>query len=581
MATVLLMMVLALYIASRGSLLASLQLQRRTAALYVAEAGLAETMEYLESNAFVAPGGPLTGTLPGGGTWSVQFKASAPFGDRDSVSNLTNGSAASNSFRGNASVPPYSALVVVQGTVSGVTEVLEAVITRGGGGPSIANALQASGRIRLRGDVSIDGIKALDDPTAVPGNVQSNADAGTTIEWNAGGGTIKISGTVSSQGGSINLGPTYVPGGGTPTTGVTAAFPTVDIVADIAAQAGVAHPPPIVPFGTTILASGDYYHSGDLVLNGDLDLRGGKLYVDGELTVNGSISGEGSVYVGGKTSLKGDAKVRASSGNNVALYSQGSVSLSGFDGELYLNDMASADPPGFGKYWNDAKATVAEMQSLFSAHHAHDFVAGGPENHSLDTLRRTLGQALPGAVVPGRQLNTLGEIQTRLAAQPAGATRTFLEKKFDAMRKFYASESELGLSDNDGQTNWETGNFEAGGTLDSLLDGTDTDRAAALLPDMKAYTANINYDRLGSAYFRGTVYTRGSIHASHDITVIGAVLADGDAAQPAETLPDGTTANPGDIVMDDGTNITFVEDQFSASVVPPAASVRVETWMGR
>lgn len=84
MSTVMLMMVLSLYLASRGSLFASLQLQRRTAALYVAEAGLAETMEALEANAFVSPTGPLSGTLPGGGTWEVRFKTAGPFGDRDS-----------------------------------------------------------------------------------------------------------------------------------------------------------------------------------------------------------------------------------------------------------------------------------------------------------------------------------------------------------------------------------------------------------------------------------------------------------------------------------------------------------------
>jgi len=310
MSTVMLMMILALYVSSRGSLFASLQLQRRTAALYAAEAGLAETMEALEVSGFATPGGPLSGSLPGGGTWRVQFKNAAPFSDRDSVSNLTNGAGLAASYRGPDTVPRYSALIVVEGTVGGVTEILDAIITRGGGGPSVANAMQASGKVRMKGDVFINGAKSISNSSAVPGNVQSNATSGTTVDWD-GTGTINITGTVSSQGGAINLGGSYVPGGGTPTTGVTASFPVVDIPGDIASKASVGLTPTIVPFGTTTIGTGDYYYSGDLNLDGDLQLNGGKLYVDGKLTVNGSITGDGSVYVGGQTALKGDAKVMA------------------------------------------------------------------------------------------------------------------------------------------------------------------------------------------------------------------------------------------------------------------------------
>lgn len=585
MSTVLLMMLLALYTATRGTLFGSLHLQRRTAALYIAEAGLAQIMEDLETSGFAPPGpGPLTGTF-GGGTWSAKFHSTGARGPGDSIFNLAS-SAAGDSYRGPATVPPYSALLVVTARAGDVQQVLEAVVTRGGGGPLLANALQASGVIKFKGDVKVDGIKALDDGTPVPGKIQSNASTGTTVEWDPSTGppapSIQITGTVSHMGGSVDLNG-YVPDGGAPVAGITAAFPSVNVVSEVSSKAG-SPAPPVVPFGTTTIPAGDFYHSGDLVIDGDLKLNGGKLYVSGKLTVNGSVSGEGSVYVADKTTMMGDSKILAneSDGNNVSLYSHGSVTLKGFDGDQYLGNLAASDPTLFGKLWGDAKLTFQETQALLGAHPPNHFVSGGPQNGALDVLRRTLGQAAPGAVVTGRQLNTLGKIKDYIAAQPAGPTQAFLEKKFKTLREFYAAEDDLAMPDNQGQANWEAGIFDAGATLDSLLDGTNTSRALALLPDMIAFTNSVNYDRLGSAYFRGSVYTNGYLHTANDITVIGAILADGDATLGSETLPDGRTANPGDILIDDNTHITFVEAMFNGSGGgAPGATLSTEAWLGR
>jgi hypothetical protein len=586
MSTVLLMMVLALYTASRGSLFGSLHLQRRTAALYVAEAGLAQVMEDLETSGFAPPPpGPWTGTMPGGGTWSVQFHTAGAPGPNDSIFNLVSPAAAS-SYRGAATVPPFSALVVVTGTVGDVRQVLEAVITRGGGGPPLSNALQASGAIKLKGSVKVDGVKALDDGTPVPGKIQSNASTGTSVEWDPGAGppppTIQITGTVSHTGGSVDLNG-YVPGGGDPVAGVTAAFPSVDVVSEVSAKAG-SPPPAVVPFGTTVIPSGDFYHSGDLTIDGDLKLGGGNLYVSGKLTVNGSVSGDGSVYVADKTTLMGDSKILSNEadGNNVSLYSRGSVTLKGFDGDQYLANLANADPTVFGKLWGDARATFGEMQTLLAAHPVGHFGPGGAQNSALDRLRRTLGQQAPGDFVTGRQLNTLGKIKDYIAAQPAGPTKAFLEKKFKGLREFYAAEDDLGMPNDQGQSNWENGIFDAGATLDSLMDGSNVSRALALLPDMIAYTNSVNYDRMGSAYFRGSVYTNGYLHTTNDISVLGAVMADGDPALGSETLPDGRTANPGDILLDNHSHITFVESMFNgAGGGTPGATLSTEAWLGR
>lgn len=79
MTSLLLMMVMALYLSSRGGLFASMTQQRNLSALYVAEAGLADAMDALEASNFALTTGVLTGSLPGvNGTWQVEFRDSAP-----------------------------------------------------------------------------------------------------------------------------------------------------------------------------------------------------------------------------------------------------------------------------------------------------------------------------------------------------------------------------------------------------------------------------------------------------------------------------------------------------------------------
>lgn len=572
---ILMLMVIALYLTARGGLFSSLNHERHTAALYVAEAGLADSIEALEAASFVDPGN-LSGVLSSGGRWDVVFKSGPPFSQFDSVNNLT-GSGSAESYRGANTVPPYSALIVVRARLGGVERVVEGIITRGGGGGDYEYAMLASGTIRMQGDVLVDGVTGLDDPTAVPGKIHTNATSSTPVEW-LGGGNINISGSVSAQGGVVDL-QGYVPGGGISPAGTLASFPSVDVPSEIAAKTS-SPAPTITPFGTTTLTSGDYYHSGDLTVDGDIDLQGGNLYVDGQLNVNGSIKGEGAVYVAGDTSFKGDAAVLGDSANNVSLYSQGNISLSGFDGDAYLESLAAADAPA-NKYWNDAKLTVAEMQTLLGnpSYVPTDFLTGS-QNGPLDVLRRTLGQTMPGAVVPGRQLNTLGELSGRIAAQPPGPSRDFLVKKVESLRRFFQPGDELPGGDAQAYTNWAGGLYDVGGTLDFMLDNGTTPQAASVFPAMVTYVNAIDYDHLGSAYFRGRLYTNGYLYASDDITVLGSITVDGTPG-PGTTLPNGVTAYPGDVVLDDDSRITYVEDFHSGLATLPGSTLSVETWIGR
>ena len=111
MTSVLSMMLIALYVSARNGILAATVKSRRVAAQYVADAGLVETMEALKAGSYSMTSGQLTGSLSSGGTYSVEFKDSPPFGPFDSVNNINNTLGAAESHHGPQSVPPEAALI--------------------------------------------------------------------------------------------------------------------------------------------------------------------------------------------------------------------------------------------------------------------------------------------------------------------------------------------------------------------------------------------------------------------------------------------------------------------------------------
>jgi hypothetical protein len=216
--------------------------------------------------------------------------------------------------------------------------------------------LVASGKIALRGNVAVNGIGDLVSGTAVDAGIYSGQTATGTdlVSWkpnNAGDRAI-----VDGEVGVGSVDPDTMNFGSDPTaysvknfktevTGLDPVFP--DIESKVAGQSS--HPaPPLQPFGTTVISSGEYYHSGNINLNGDVILDGGTLYVDGNLEVNGSIKGEGALYVTGDTSFFGDAAITAKQESLVVVYSKGDVRLSGFDGTAYIEAAAAADPQSQG-----------------------------------------------------------------------------------------------------------------------------------------------------------------------------------------------------------------------------------------
>ncbi|MCA9792813.1 MAG: hypothetical protein KC910_13495 [Candidatus Eremiobacteraeota bacterium] len=568
MLSLLLMMVLALFVSSRGGLFSSLNNLRRTEALYVAEAGLAETMEALEASNFVTPSTPLSGTLAAGGSWTVRFKSGPPFSDRDSVNNLANPLGAAESYRGADSVPPSAALIVVEARVGGVERVLEAIIVRGTSTVNAANAIQAGGTLAMSGFVLVDGIKSFEDNTPVPGSIQSNAGTGAAISWD-GSGTAKITGSASSVAGgsgAIDLG-SYTPDGGkNPGSGV-ASFPVVDITGTVASKS--ASPAlSVPPLGSANLTAGEYYHSGDVVVNGDLVLNGSDLYIDGGLTVNGSISGEGTIHVTGPTSLQGNSSVVARPDQQVALFSGGDVSLTGFNGTQYLNNLAAIDAPA-ANYLSNARQTMIDMVGSLDDPTSNLFPYS-----EVDAQRRTLGLDTTLAYTyAGRPADCTGQLALRIEARDSvpGPSRDFVLKKLDdlsaaynqgqpyanTMDGFFASYVAPATQDS------VVADYLAYGYTDALVDGINDTSSVALGPQLQTIINLIGFDNLGTSYFRGLVYSDGSILAQNDVTVVGGLLAKGD------------------IRLENGTRVTYVEDMYSSAVSVASKNVTVESWIGR
>ncbi|GMU51598.1 MAG: hypothetical protein AMXMBFR33_07440 [Candidatus Xenobia bacterium] len=65
------------------------------------------------------------------------------------------------------------------------------------------------------------------------------------------------------------------------------------------------------------------------------------------------------------------------------------------------------------------------------------------------------------------------------------------------------------------------------------------------------------------------------------MTILGAVLAQGDASLPSTTVS-GVTVKPGDLYLGNGTWVTFVEDFFDDGASNFAGTtLSVATWLGR
>jgi hypothetical protein len=580
MMAVLLMMVVGMLSMGRGRLFSSAMARDSLSAKYVAEAGVADSMLALESN--VAWAGVSQQQL-GRGHYSVRFGSGPP--DLQSVNNLLLDTPA-DSYRGTATVPPRSALLIVQAQVGSSLRTLEVLISKGTTGMSGGAALQSSGRILAQGDLKVDGIKSFSDATAVSAGLFStlSGTGSDLIRWS--GGTATISGTVSSVGSSA--GAVNMPGAsiaqGIQTGVAPRPFQAFDIPASVSAHSS-APAPTLNGTGVTVLSGGDFYYNGDLDLNGgSLKLDNAKLYVNGKLTINGSLNGTGSVFVNGDTSLQGDTSIASNANTNLALLSQGNVDIRGFDGSQFLQGLAGSDAQ-LATWMSQAGTTLQDLQTLMSTKPATDLVAGGPDYGTVDAMRRTLGQDSAASTHNGYPPNLFRKIHDKVALQPSTPQQQFVLQRLDKLDRFF--DSKQSLSDLDltapvdipaRMADFQGGQGLFGGWFDSAIDG-----GAAYLADfskMIVFTQQINFDRIGSAYFQGQVYTRGSFYASQEINVIGSVVAHGDPTGSSRVVG-GETLAPGDVYLTGGSRITGVESVGGAPGPPGAGELRVVCWLGR
>lgn len=569
----------------------------RTGALFTIESGFADAMTQFERNIGWTQGFSSKPMTSAPGNYTVVFNTTgAPYSEFESVNNLESDTPADSAF-GVGSVPARSALVVVQAEYQGYSRRAMAIVT-GGSSSQVFPGFVASGKIALRGDVEISGVEDLVTGTPAEGNLYSR-QTGTgepLISWEPISpfdravvtGEVGVASTDAS---TIDFGAdsTAYDVGDFTTSVTNLSNPVPDIAGEVAGHS-TAPAASISPIGTTTLPGGDSYYSGDVSVDGDLVLDGSTLYVNGNLRVNGAIRGDGAVYVAGGTEFKGDARIFANQGDSVALYSKGSVKLSGFDGTEYLNNAVAGNPDA-QMWWDQAQATIQDMQTLMHGNDLNqlfgDSFNQGPVSRNLELMRWTLcetySQYGQTDTWNGYEIGVLDKLDAFIATQPDSDARDFIRTRFDELQRL-VSNNGRGRNDNNPPSagpaeivaNWVNGDRSYYGILDAAQSHGD----AALMTELIALTDRFDYDRLGTSFFRGEIYTNGFVHADNDVHVIGALYAYDDGSQSPEVI--GTrNLNPGDLLLDKGTKLTFNHEFLDSGSGGGggASSVHVETWV--
>jgi len=591
MSVVLLMMVISLVKAVTTQNYQTRGYSDSVAALYVAEAGLADVMSHLEIDGDWCTGfdgEPMTGRP---GRYWVKFHTSmGPAPDDASVNNIA-GLTPRVGPRGRV-VPRGAALVLVTAKVGSAQRQIEAVINSSGV-INVEYPLMTSDSIDLRGAVSIDGIKSLGGFERVAAGIHSNGRGGSgpTIKWEPDSSSAKasITGKVSAVdsrpiGIGINFGSdsSRYDVGAFERHAAQRQFPRLGEIQRQVDLHASAPAPTIEAAGTTTLPAGDYYKSGDLNVSGDLVLDGGELFVNGDLTINGGISGQGAIWASGTVNFKGDSTLKSS--EKAAVMSHKGVNLLGFNGEDYMEGFAESDPE-VRVLWDATKQTLADIGELLE-NGDPDTIVG--DSGPLDVLSRKLGSHPDNPEAPIPVVNPedalvggdyLGKLEAKLAAQTEGETRDFMIRKVSGYRAFFSA--------NTGQPDVAVANQFANrprvmpGAFDAVVDSS---RVAAL-GKLLVQVSNVSYNKAGSSYFQGVIYTNGHFFASNSVTALGAIMVDGQNRHDSLPNPLDPTESfkPGQLLMRRGANLTFVEEFFEDgdNALRIRGPVQVRTWASR
>lgn len=588
---IILMMVLALYLSVRGELFLSQAYRNQTAALYLAESALWEAVAQLEADPTWTAGFQNQRSADGNGSYTVTFNTrGSGFKDDESVNNSDGTS--SDNFRGANYVPKGCASLVVTANVGGYERQVEALVRVGGGVYPAEAPLMSSGRISLRGSVSIDGRKAQSDPERVDADVHSNMAEAVPdiISWDEQGEASidgKVS-TVAPNQDAIKVRDGVASNGKEPGA-ARMPIPDVNIVAKVEGRRS--SPPAVLTAGTTTLRppsdkANDLYHGGDLNVQGDLVLDGVNLYVEGDLHINGSITGSGSVFVTGGSTLQGDARIASATPDTVSLFSEGNIKLSGFNGTEYM-EAIGANNASVLNDWNQLSDSLQDYQQTLDT--------SGPEiSDSAQTRLNALAQEISGGTaggvgvpptVAGRRSNVTQHLLDALANQPDSTAKARMTQKFEDLNSLFFSYLNDSPIEARALQELAAGRITRGG-FDAAVDHFHTlggSQRLAVKNLMRSYVNSIDYDRLGSAYFQGVLFTHGSVYTDSEVTVQGAVAAFDNGSQKPTDI-NGEKVNPGDMVLQPLTRISYIEEFFKpkdASGGAGAAGAQILLWMGR
>lgn len=586
---IILMMVLALFLSVRGELFLSQAYRNQTAALYLAECGLWDAVAELELDPTWTVGFQDKPSPDGNGTYSVTFNTSnSNFKDFESVNN--NDGTCSDNYRGANFVPKGCASLVVTANVGGYQRQLEALVRIGGGLYPAEAPIMASGRVDLRGSVRVDGRKSQTDPERVDADVHSNMSdqVADIIVWD-GQGDADIDGKVSTVAGNasaINV-PDGVAANGKETGAARSPIPDVNILAKVEGHRSA--PAAVIGTGVTTLhppssTQNDLYHSGDLNIQGDLVLDGVNLYVEGELHINGSVTGSGSIYVSKGTELQGDARIASATPDTIALFSEGNIRLSGFDGTEYMTSLGAANPQ-IEADWNQLADSIHDYQTYLDTPGAGIPAVNSAKLNALSQEISGSGSFFEPVTVPGRRNNVTQALIDALANQPDSTAKQRMTEKFEDLNALFYSYTDGSAIEAQALSDLSAGRITRGG-FDAALDnfhsliGTEKLAAKNL---MKGYVSSIDYSHLGSAYFQGMLFTHGSIYTDAEVTVQGAMAAYNNGSQSPTDI-NGEMVNPGDLVLQPLTRISYIEEFFKPKDSDGgvgAAGVQLLLWMGR
>ncbi len=602
--SLLVVMVSALFLAVREKLFQSQTYHDQTAALFLAESAIVEGMTQLEKDPYWATN-LRRHTLPGfPGQFDLLFSA-APSAEFESVNNVRGDRG--DSYRGKSTVPPGYCLLIATAHVGRASRSVEALVKVGGGLLPLDRPVLVEGKVLLEGDVEVEGIKSLRDPSPVPAGIHSNLVTAAPDLVQVKSAAPLITGDVTSSSPdskAVNLAG-YLPGGGVRTGVPPITLPPIPIVTIVRSHmAGSPVPPPVaatvVPgysslplLGRVTLTHDDgpeFSHLGDLSITGDLVLRGATLYVDGNLTVNGSITGSGSVWVSGESSLEGTSDVTSATPDRVALYSHGPVTLRGFDGEKAMADFSRN--PEVRDSWATIKTALAAFPAELGAVTGPGDLGPGSYFDQDASSRVKIGSGLGAALrsdkgaaghlvvsskphhydsLPGKAL---------LMSFPQSSARDFLVRRFFALYELNYGAADGSAEELTALAEARVGRLTRGG-----VDAINDHYLEGQLPLIRAMAEGVDFDRPGQAYFQGQVYSHGYVYAENEVAIIGAVVTAPDPSGPplAPRKVGSLTLEAGDLALRQGCRLLYVEDFFKPPVVVDSRSQGAEllVWCAR